>query len=64
LTSYKDTNAYYVLDTNDKSEYWRYLHHYNVNDRKTTGLIVFIEQFYREYTVRELDDENIIEVTS
>jgi len=43
LTSYKDTNAYYVLDTNDKGEYWRYLHEFNMNDRKTTGLIMFIE---------------------
>ena len=52
-----------MLDTNDKSEYWSYLYDYDVTSKKANGLLCFIENFYREYSVRELDDENIIEIT-
>jgi hypothetical protein len=63
LTAFKDTQAYYVLDTKDKTEYWRYLYERNPHDNSPIGMIYFIEQFYRDYSVRELDDENLIDST-
>jgi hypothetical protein len=43
LTSFKDTTPYYMLDTNDKSEYWRYLYDYETSDKNPMGMIIFIE---------------------
>lgn len=64
LSSFKDSTPYYMLDTNDKSEYWRYLYDQKTSDKNPIGLLIFIEQFYRDYSVRELDDENMIDTTN
>lgn len=63
MTSFKDSTPYYMLDTNDKSEYWRYLYDHKTSDKNPIGLLIFIEHFYRDYSVRELDDENLIDTT-
>jgi hypothetical protein len=63
LSSFKDTNAYYLLDTNDKSEYWRYLFEQNYTDNNPKGMLCFIENFYRDYSVKDLDDENMAAIT-
>jgi len=49
LSSFKDTQAFYVFDTLDKSEYWRYLYEYNDVERKFNGLMCFITDFYHDY---------------
>lgn len=59
LSSFKDTQAFYVLDTNDKAEFWKYLYEYNVIERREDGLLLFIRNFFRDYRVDELADENI-----
>lgn len=40
-----------MIDTNDTSEFWRYLFEYNKTERKYDGLLNFIEKFFRDYTV-------------
>ena len=37
-----------MIDTNDKTEYWRYLYERSSAERKFDGLICFIERFYRD----------------
>lgn len=64
LSSFKETTPFYVLDTNDKGEFWRYLHEYHKADRKYDGIISFVEKFYRDYSVKELANENIQEISS
>ena len=59
LSSFKDAQPFYQLDTNDFTEYWRYLFEYSKSERKFDGLISFIERFYRDYTVKELNNPNI-----
>lgn len=56
LSSFKDAQPFYVIDTNDRTEYWRYLFEYSKAERKFDGLICFIERFYRDYSVRELNN--------
>lgn len=64
MSSFKDTSAFYLLDTNDRFEYWRYLYEYSPVDRTKTGLIIFLKNFYRDYSIRELAEESMIEITS
>jgi hypothetical protein len=59
LSSFKDTQAFYVFDTLDKYEYWRYLFHYDEIERTGSGLLCFIIDFYTDYQVKDLMDEII-----
>lgn len=65
LSSLNDAVPCFVLDTNDKSEYWRYLYEYNKLERKFDGLLYFVERFYRDYTIKELlVDADLKDITS
>lgn len=48
-----------MIDTNDRTEYWRYLYERSTAERKFDGLICFVERFYRDYSVRELNHQSI-----
>jgi len=63
LCSFKDSNTFYVLDANDKTEYWRYLFNNDLQEGTQLGLLVFIENLYRDYTVREMDFKQFREIT-
>lgn len=52
-----------MLDTNDNSEFWRYLYEYNKAERKFDGLLSFIERFYRDFSVKQIYVEAIQEIT-
>ena len=54
LSSFKETQPFYVLDSDDTTEFWRYLYEYTKSERKYDGLLSFLERFYRDYTVQEL----------
>lgn len=64
LTSHKETSVLHVFDSSDRSEYWRYLYEFSAQDRRHDGLITFIENFYRDYSVRELEDSKMIQITT
>ena len=63
LSSYQGTTPFYLLDTNDQTEYWRYLYEFNKSERKFDGLLNFVERFYRDYAVTELNGDAIQEIT-
>ena len=58
LSTY-DSQAFFVLDTNDQSEFWRYMYEYNKAERTYDGLLCFIERFYRDYDVQDLSDDDL-----
>ena len=50
-----------VFDINDKNEYWNYLCDKEMPDK---GLLYFIENLYKDYTVREMDQKPLSEITT
>ena len=62
VCGFKDSNSFRLLDANDKTEYWRYLFS-GGEDGAQLGLLVFIENLYRDYTVREMDFKQFREIT-
>lgn len=53
-----------MLDSNDKSEYWRYLYEHPEGDTNPIGILIFIENFFRDYSDKELDDESMADSIS
>ena len=62
--SYKDTTPFLIINPLDNSEFWDYLYKYNGEEEKTYGMLTFVENLYQNYSIRELDHPNLIEVTS
>lgn len=52
-----------MFDTNDKTEFWRYMFEYNRAERSYDGILCFLERFYRDYHIKDIKDENLQEVT-
>jgi hypothetical protein len=52
-----------LLDAKDMAEYWRSLNDFEVNTKTRLGMVVFIENVYKYYSIREMDDSYMIEVT-
>lgn len=52
-----------MLDQDDDTEYWRSLYYFDENTKTKRGMFVFIENVYKYYAVREMDDNFMIEVT-
>jgi hypothetical protein len=59
LSSFQDAISLPLVDNLNKEEFWTYLYDYDPQERAEGGLLVFIERFYREYSVGELSDENM-----
>jgi len=45
------------LDNADLTEYWRYLYETTEAEGQYTGLLSFIELFYKDYTTKDFDDD-------
>jgi hypothetical protein len=45
------------LDNSDLTEYWRYLYETTEAEGSYTGLLCFIELFYKDYTSKDFDDD-------
>lgn len=63
LSAFAETQPFYVFDTNDKTEFWRYMFEYNKAERSHDGILCFLERFYRDYHIKDIKDENLQEVT-
>ena len=65
LTSYVNSVATYNTDTNDKTEFWQYLYKKDTEENCEDGLLLFIENFFRDYTVKEIaTDDDIKDVST
>lgn len=53
--SYKDTTPFLIINSQDKSEFWKYLYKYNPEEMKIYGMLAFVENLYQNYSIRELD---------
>jgi hypothetical protein len=63
LSAFAETQPFYVFDTNDKTEFWRYMYHFTKLERAYDGILIFLERFYRDYHIKDIKDENLQEVT-
>jgi hypothetical protein len=63
LCSFKNTTPFLLLDASDGTEYWRSLNSYDAETKTHLGMLVFIANLYKHYTVRELDDLYLAETT-
>jgi hypothetical protein len=57
LQAFQDTHEQFFLDNTDLTEYWRYLYETTEAEEHYTGLLSFIELFYKDYTKKDLDDD-------
>jgi len=45
------------LDESDLTEYWRYLYETTEAEGSYTGLLSLLENFYKDYTKKDLDED-------
>lgn len=48
LSNIKHSKALPFIDENDQGEYWRYLYSYRRAEARADGLLLFIQDFYKQ----------------
>lgn len=45
-------------------EFWEYVYSYDPSSRLHDGILVFLENLYRDYSLKELNEPNMIDITN
>jgi len=56
LSSFQDCMPIFLLDNMDPTEFWKYLYE-ETTQSSYTGLINFIEMFYKDYKAKDFNDD-------